>query len=44
MQRSLGSVEFRIPVSQYAYLHVFANIFDADIPLWIGLDYLDREG
>lgn len=36
-------MEFRIPLSGNRYLPVIADIVNADIPLLIGLDYLDRE-
>lgn len=40
---SMGTLEFRIPLRTDGYLPIFADIVDADVPLLLGLDYLDRE-
>lgn len=40
---SLGILEFRLPLPNNGYLPISADIVNADIPLLIGLDYMDRE-
>ena len=40
---SMGCMEFRIPLPNAGYLPVQADIVDADVPLLMGLDYLDKE-
>lgn len=36
-------MEFCIPIKNSLYLPLIADVVDADIPLLIGLDYLDKE-
>lgn len=40
---SMGAMEFRIPLPNNGYLPLHADVVDADVPLLIGLDYLDKE-
>ena len=43
-KRSLGSIEIRIPTPGKSYLPVRVDVFSADIPLLLGLDWLDECG
>lgn len=43
LRQSMGTLEFRLPIPSKGYLPIVADIVDADIPLLIGLDFLDRE-
>lgn len=40
----MGSIDARIPLLSGAYLPMRVDAVNADIPLLVGLDILDREG
>lgn len=44
MRNRLGIMEFQICLPHGGYLQITADIVNADIPLLLGVDYLDHAG